>query len=172
MVILSRVGYAAAGVLLVALWLWSAQWRTVTSTEGKFRVEFPGFPSYEHKTAPTEGGSVTAYEYRLVQVLHGATYEAGFAQVTGGMPESFSSQSAICDSAVTQVGGTLVEQHDVPWAGHTAREVNFNAPGVGVARMRVLIVGTRIYTLLVSPVPKRDGEARAARFFASFKLLE
>jgi len=161
-----------AVIIGVVLLLVGARWRSYTTREGKFTIEFPGRPWVTSQSVATPSGMVTAYDYRVVQLLHGATYEVGYMVANAAVLEMMGGGQIgnICDSAVNRMGGTVIEQQDLTGAGYTGREVKFKAPGYTQARLRVFLAGDRIYTLMVSPVPKRDGEARVGRFFNSFHL--
>ena len=56
--------------------------------------------------------------------------------------------------------------------GLAGKAVKLNVHGLGQIRLRVLVAGDRLYTLMVSLVPWKDGEARVARFFDLFALVE
>ena len=51
---------------------------------------------------------MTAYDYSVVQLLHGATYEVGDIAVNGAMLEALGGGQLdnICDNAVNKKGGT------------------------------------------------------------------
>lgn len=161
-------GLVALGVLAN----WAYRWRTFTAAEAGFTIDFPGRPSVQKQTVGTPAGMVTAFDYRVVNLLHGATYEAGL----GDYPDAVAAQVGTdsldnaCTGIVRKMGGTLVAQQNVTLGDFAGRDLRVTVPGLGIVRLRILLCGTRNYMLMVSPMPWWDGEARVNRFFNSLTL--
>ena len=70
--------------------------------------------------------------------------------------------------------GTRVRSaRNVRFAGRPAREVVYERPGsaTSVLRARVILVGTRLYTVSVATTAAEEKSPKVERFFRSFQLV-
>jgi hypothetical protein len=163
--------WGLALVVLVVLAAVFSAWQPYTARAGGFRVEFPGIPLTQHQAVATPFGTVTLHAYTLVQVLHGATYAASYCVYPPAMVAQMggSPLELMRDAAVNQTGGTVITERDVTAGAARGKDLTLREPGLGVVRLRVMVVEDRTYALMVRPVPKH-GAARADRFINSFTL--
>ena len=70
------------------------------------------------------------------------------------------------NAVLTGLHGTLVSERSFELDGHSARDVTATIPG-GTEFLRMIVVGQRVYSLVVVGQP--SDAARAEAFFAAFE---
>lgn len=145
-------------------------WRTVSSVEGRFHVEFPGEPTASSRIL---AGASALEMHRLDRraSLWRASFELTWCDLP---PEASQDVQGALDRAtagrVADVQGRLLEERRVEAGGRPGREFTVRATGARFSGRSVL-AGRRLYVAVVAesdsnPLP--PGVAR--RFLASLEL--
>jgi hypothetical protein len=147
-------------------------WSEYRSVEGRYRIDMPGKPELE--TDPVEMGD---QELPMMQAIVGgpeATYLAAYmdfpAEMIRGLPPHKVLENAR-DGAAD--GFTLRSDRTLTVAGSPAREYVIEQPEGVVLVMRILLVGARLYQMVVVTIPPGGTADRAdtRRFIDSFAVV-
>ncbi len=76
------------------------------------------------------------------------------------------------DAAVRNIKGKLTSEKDVKVAGEPGREIQIEAPGLGIYRARLVIIGDRLYQLVVAGPEEIARSKDADKFLDSFKVTK
>lgn len=143
-----------------------AEWTTI-AVPGKFEIRFPG--------KPTEKPAKTGTQYLLQQTNPMILYLATVAPLPGKLDlTDTKAVQSVFDSAAASteksLGGKIVSKKESKAGGkYPAREMEFEAAGIGRMRTRwVLTPDGFIQVVVVGSKDAIDG-ANARKFFESFK---
>lgn len=153
-------------------------WKEFSSREGRFSARFPGVPTKTSFSVDTASGKLDTYSFVL---LTSTEYRIAYTD----FPVDLESQDekllldGARDGGISEVKGKLLEEKDISLDGHAGRFFKAELPSGRVARVRVYLVGNRLYQLLTiapenssSPNDIRLNETNTAKFFDSFKLMK
>lgn len=150
-------------------------WMEFASEEGKFRVRFPAAPSKDTAEIPTLVGSVKQ-----------TTHSAGEGDVHFGVAYGEYPPEAMKDfdldkgldgarnGAINNVGGTLLAEQQITFAGQPARAFQGKATVQGIELLldaRVFMLDNRLYQLIVVH-PSTSQNLASGKFFDSFSLVD
>jgi hypothetical protein len=160
-------------IALLALSLTAAafDWRVFEDSDGRFSIAFPGEPEVQVlRAGPAEGAaSMSLYIVRqptgVLYMLTLTRYPAGY--VAASTREELIREAI--DGAMRNVGGTLLNVHDLEVGGLQGRATEMLLPGGLRAFARFTVDRDLLYSLYVI-APDRDRTARHGTFFDSFKL--
>lgn len=146
------------------------------SEAGGFRVELPGTPKEQVRTADSPLGPL---EFHIFVVTHGgATYSASYNEFPEAiaLSEPDRALEGGVEGALKNTKGKLLVKRDIAIGGHPGKEFTSRVPGLlGTTqsyRARIYLVGTRLYqVVLCGPEEAISGEA-GERVFKSFALLK
>lgn len=149
------------------------QWIDFKSEEDGFIATFPGTPTRVVKTVNTAQGP------REVQVYSVNDKQTSFSIAVSTLPKEESSNvgpaatlDGARDGAVANTQGKLLSELIIDVNGHPGRELEIAvAGGKGTIRARVLLVGNRLYQVLVVTPADESYAPKVRRFLESVKLL-
>lgn len=147
------------------------QWRTFESAAGKFEVAFPGEPVTKRGKIRTDMGDVPSTWHTAGDGAD-ATYDvrysdypkAGIARLTAAKL-----LDAARDGLVFQSKGTLISEQPFKLGKLAGREHEIKGEDGMRYRIRLLLVGNRLYQLTAMARP--PARADEDRFFGSFQLM-
>lgn len=149
-----------------------ASWHEYTSTEGKFRVNFPGTPTREaHPVSGTTAGAkhvAISFTSDTPDVKYSVSFED--FDHRSDTPAQFidRQKAAITKRAGYKIGG----ETEVALGKHKGKEYVIEHPVSGTAHVRFFAVGNRLYKL-TAYAPKRPVQAtESAKLFDSFQVIE
>jgi hypothetical protein len=143
------------------------------SEEGGFSIRFPAAPATERTQVPTVVGDITMVTHtaRDGHVDYGVMY----GDYPEEMMKDYDLQKGLDgarNGAISNIGGTLIEEQAITFAGQPARafEAATTLQGAKLRlRARLFLVDNRIFQLMVIH-PESETGAEADAFFASFEL--
>ncbi|MEZ4451880.1 MAG: hypothetical protein R3B09_20620 [Nannocystaceae bacterium] len=148
-------------------------WMEFSSDEGRCKLRFPAAPRSESMDAPSPAGPIPTTTIAAEQ--RGAYYALAYSDY----PVELVAESKLDNildgarnGAVNNIGGTLLKEEQITFAGQKARafEASASAEGMEVRlSARIFFVAPRLYVLLVV-YPAGQVDAEAQRFFDSFEL--
>jgi hypothetical protein len=149
----------------------SYNWQAVYSADGKFKISFPGNPTLEETPIKSiTGGSFTTHTLKIKPVAS-AAYLCGWWEdptLTGLSTEERLNKAR--DNGVGGVGGRLIRETRISIQGYPARDIQVIARGNAAFDSRIILVGSRLYTLGVADVTGNHDTSNVERFFNSFTL--
>lgn len=164
----------------------SATWTECSSAQGKYRVEFPGTPF--RWSFPLESLRTPSTMYVTAYNSSGQYSVMYFDYAETPMPTDPAALKKFLDDLrdgqmdrSEQMGGklTVVSETDITFDGHPGRFMVAEVNGVGVYRVKTVIVKNRVYLITVITVrddPKvsdtKDHEKLSMKFIDSFCLLK
>ncbi len=182
------VGLASLGLLIVlVVVLWPSakgkiaassssplpSWQDFRSTDGRFRVLFPGTPQFEESVVHTRLGSlsVKAYDVKTGEyefsVFYGDLESEDLRDIAPG--EWIDSER---DVYMVRAKARLLAEKDISSHGYVAKERRYElSVGWFVAR-RMYAVNRRIYTVNFSRKKLEVPEDLVTRFFNSFEIMD
>jgi hypothetical protein len=148
------------------------RWQTFRSPDGKFSVNLPGKPIVEEdEQIPVAGGNAATTHAVSTQpndhVAYNCTYVEYPSLITQSPDEVLTEAS---NGGLKNVQGTLISEKQITVDGHPARDVQARAGENSTYDTRLILVGNRLYMLMVVDTgkPRRDGK-NIQKFFDSFK---
>lgn len=147
------------------------EFKAYDAPEG-FSIGMPAEPQIARKQVPLGSGTVTtaAYSARAMDVLYSVSI-ADYPEklVASRPPEALLNEGR--DGLAKEVQGTLKDEKDITLeGGYPGKAYTVSSPTVGELRARNILVGARMYTLLVLFNPNAAPPAADA-FFDSLKLV-
>jgi outer membrane lipoprotein-sorting protein len=146
-------------------------WSEFRSDEGRFTVLMPDKPVTQAATVETLQGRFeqhvfTASHTTFVYIVTYTDLPKQTLAANGG--DAF--MDGIRDQFIKEVGGKLESESLLSLEGHTGREIKVHMFR-GELRLRVFLVGDRLYTLSIIALDKTpESEETFNKFFSSFKL--
>ena len=128
-------------------------WQEFTSADGKFKVLLPSAPTRKPRSAKETEYSLETPEFKI-----GVVY-ANLSEKD--KPEKF---------MVAPSGAKVISEKDVTVDGHPGRDIIAEVSGHGVAHMRFVNAGKRLYTILMVGKSKPASDADVALVFDSFQV--
>ena len=116
------------------------------------------------------GGRAFDFEPRALTGIISTEYPSGTAHSDNkaALPEIFEGS---VNGAVANVAGKLLSDQAIEINGYPGREFRIDfQDGLAVIKMRSYLVKNKMFILQTICDPKKEGNAAAERFFASFKL--
>lgn len=148
-------------------------WREFRSIEGGFSIMMPGRPEEQSQMTATTFGTIESRVF-LVE-YQGAGYLVNYADYPQELIQD-SPDDVILDGVslgvVAQSGGTLKSSTVIRFGDFTGRELEISSPGGQSAlKVRIYLIGARIFQLSVVSEIGADNSDDLALFFDSFMLL-
>ena len=172
----ANVGPAASGVDISSAKADPDTWMSLSAKEHGFEARFPVAPKKQDESMPTLAGTIPAVSYMAEQgneavgvtVLIIPDALLGQFNVNGALDGGR-------DGMINNVGGTIVSETHLQFAGHEARAIVAKAAAADGTMMkleaRIFWASPRMYQLLAVSVEGAPSNP-ADKFFASFKLVE
>ncbi|MCT4595570.1 MAG: hypothetical protein N4A57_15080 [Anaeromicrobium sp.] len=163
------------GSMMVGCGSSEAAFKTFTSEDSSFSIDFPGEPKVETQTIDTQAGEMKI-EFFMVEEKNVA-----YNVARNTMPDAVLSQDPDvvmtngCNGAVANTGGTNANIEDITIAGHAGKYVTYdiNAEGRTLkAHQQVVLIDNVMYqTSVISDEDDKYKENRE-KFFNSFKVTK
>jgi len=145
-------------------------WQTFESARGGFRVAFPAAPIVKRGKQRTEIGDILTTRYSAgdgAEAVYDLTYNdyprQGIAKLSADRL-----MDAVLDGLVYQSKGKLVSEKPFAAGNFTGREHDIEGQDGMRYRIRLLLVGNRLYQLTAMARPPARADER--KFFNSFQL--
>jgi hypothetical protein len=161
-------------ILLVASLNSCAQppWFAFKPQDGSFLAQFPVEPTKSIKTIDTALGQTdvtfyTASEKQQTYSVTVAEYSADHIKEVG--PAAFLDEAR--DGAIANTRGKLVSETSFDLKGNPGRDISLNVGGSsGSFRYRLILVGNRLYQVIVAGPSDQADASQVKRFLDSFSL--
>lgn len=158
----------------------SADWFKLKDTDAAYSISYPQKPEKGSNEVPTDKGTVNMSTYTLQLDDHdNLIYMTSFTEY----PESFfpsklitlEKQDEVLDNsvngAITNTKGTLILKEIINFNGYRGRDIKIAIDGGYIIKMKVLLVGIKLYIVQVIYKKENDNNIRAKQFFDSFELI-
>jgi hypothetical protein len=148
------------------------EWRTLEAPDGTFSVSLPG----DAVTVDTPTKSVTGGSFISHRLNVRASKDAAFGCSWWEDPSRPRDRTAeqILDTArdggISSVNAKLLSENRLTFQGHPARDIRGITHGNAAYDNRIVIVGNRLYTLLVIDTSGRQDTESIERFFNSLRF--
>lgn len=129
-------------------------WSEFSSAEGKFKVLLPGNPVRKVRSAKETEYSLETPGFKIGVVFANLSEK--------DRPEKF---------MVAPAGAKVISEKDVTVDGHPGRDIIADVSGHGIAHMRFVSAGKRLYTILMVGKSKPMSDSEVARVFDSFQVI-
>ena len=143
------------------------RWHRVVAEDGSFSIEMPNQPRQSVQQADSAHGKIDAHF--MTAVHGGVTYSLLWADYP---PAALTTASDVLDHAVVgalqNTGAERLEEHEIEFAGFAGRDLRARQTAALLLRIRLLLVGGRLYQLTVAGPPRPQIDARTTRCFESF----
>jgi len=146
------------------------QLKPFSSPDGKFSVQMPGTPTQKTESA----AGITFKMYLVERGSNGMMVAFADMPIQANEPDAVIQKrlDGARDGAVKNINATLTSSSSITLAGkNPGRELTANLPeNKGIVKMRIYIVGTRMYQLMVLSTPSYVNSENAGKFFDSFTI--
>ena len=149
-------------------------WMHFSSKDDAFEVRFPAAPKKQTFETPNPlGGTIPTTMYMTEQGAQ--AIGVGVMTIPAATLPDFDVEGGLDggrDGMVNNIGGTLVSEKQIDFAGHPARAIVAKAEADGRAariEARLFFAKPRLYQLIV--VSEESASSPASKFFESFALL-
>lgn len=169
---------------LCSLYVSTAQseenWFKVKDTVAAYLIDFPKEPTKGASDVPTEKGTVKMNTYTLQDANDdNLVYLTSFTKYPESFfPDSLESeeeQNSVLNNsvkgAVTNTNGILISEEEIVFNGYRGRVIKIGVSGDHIIKMKVILVGIKMYLAQVIYTKENDDNANAKRFFESFELI-
>lgn len=149
-------------------------WMAFTSDDGHYKVRFPSAPSKDTANVPTAAGDIAFTTHMAAG--KDVQYGVMFGDFPADMMKDFNLDAGLDgarNGAVNNIGGTLLEEQQITFAGQPARAFSAKASAEGMDFLlyaRVFMVGPRLFQMIVVHDAKLQG-VEIDKFFDSFELV-
>jgi hypothetical protein len=162
---------AAVSLALPAAVSAQPDWKEYTWKAGGCSVLLPGAPT--EQTRQVGGGqTVHLLSAEVGKVAYVLSY-AETPKLAKATAEDIEKAFAHArDQAVTQFKGKVIGEAERKLNGHPGREILIEAPGLGVYRVRLYLVGPRLYQVIVLGPREVALGKESDRYLDSFRLTK
>ena len=158
--------------LLLLLGACGHEWQESTSSDGRYRVSFPGTPSKKVETVPTAIGTLTA-TFDAVELPTGA-YAVCWCDYPEEVLDGVDPQAILDgarDGAAQRVRGKVVQDTAVQIGAVPGKEIRIETQAGVSLRVRLCLVENRLYQAIVTGPKPFEASADTQTFLDSFELL-
>ncbi len=148
------------------------RWQTFNSPDGKFSINLPGKPIVDQgQQVPVAGGDAAIIYGVGTQPNDHAAYNCTYVENANLITKSPDELLSIArDGGLKNAQGTLIAEKQITVDGHPARDIQAHTTGNSAYDARLVLVGNRMYMLMVIDTSKRSRDAKnVQKFFDSFK---
>jgi hypothetical protein len=158
----------------------SNDWFKVKDTDAAYTISYPEEPQQGSDDVPTDKGTVKMNTYTLQpDGDDNLIYMSSFTEY----PESFfpnklatlEKQDEVLENsvngAVTNTQGKLISEDKIYFNGYRGRDIKIAIDGGYIIKMKVLLVGIKLYLAQVIYKEENDNNANQKRFFDSLELI-
>jgi hypothetical protein len=156
-------------------------WKEYSSAAGGFSTLFPGTPSESSQLVDAAPGVQFKLHIHSLKIL--AEYSVMYADYPIPVGDPAVARSVLdngAEGAVASVNSELLELKEIALDGHPGRYLKERMPGGEIMRVKMILVGQRMYQLAIT-TPREEGapaetaklyDTMADKFLNSFKLLK
>lgn len=168
---------AVACALFLMTGCGKAEFKEFTSAAGKYKAEMPGKPKEETQNTPSPDGRQIALNVASVQQKDGV-YVVMYSDLPIPAGESDAKIQERLDGsregALKNINGKLTKETKITLADkYPGRDIEAELPGgKGSLRVKIYMVGTRLYQVMVVGTATWVASADSARFLDSFALVQ
>lgn len=167
------------GIIIVAGFLCvastgAAEFKSFTSKEGKFKIEFPAQPTESKQNVPSPIGQLTANLFTAEIPQSMSVYVVAYTDYPANLVKK--SDDAVLDGArdgcVKNVQGKLLSEKKLTLDKYPGREIAVELPGQARYRARIYIVNLRLYQVITVGSEAFVKSKDADKFLDSFQLTK
>lgn len=148
------------------------EWHTLFAPDGTFTVSLPGEASVvDRPTKSVSGGSFISHSFNVrasKNAVYGCSWWEDSSRPKDQTPEQILDVAR--DGGLSGSNAKLLRENRLSFQGHPARDIRAIARGNAAFDNRIVVVGNRLYTLLVIDTSGRHDDESVARFFNSLEL--
>jgi hypothetical protein len=148
------------------------EWHTLVAPNGTFSVSLPGNAVVEDTpTKSVTGGSFISHSFN-VRASKGAVYGCSWWE-DPSRPKDQTAEETLDiarDAGLSSTSAKLLSEKRLTFHGHTARDIRAIARGNAAYDDRIVVVGNRLYTLLVIDSSGEHDNENIRKFFNSLEL--
>jgi len=155
-------------------------WFKVKDVDAAYIISYPEEPEKGEDDVPTDKGTVKMNTYTLQMsdddnLIYMSSFTAYPASFFPNKLESSEKQDEVLSNsvngAVTNTKGTLIMDEKIVFNGYKGRFIKIEIDGGYIIKMKVLLVGIKLYLAQVIYNKVNDGNENQKRFFDSFELI-
>ncbi|MBD2329372.1 hypothetical protein [Alkalinema sp. FACHB-956] len=151
-------------------------WKTFSPAGGGFSILMPGTPKKSSHLVKTQTGATIELIGYVVDL---GPSKGGYLVLYSDMPLSGNEDSNqiqqildnVMNGGLSRVPGELVSYQTFALNGYPGREVTFRIDGNITGKVRMFLVGNRLYQLLAFTTQEKATAKSVNGFFNSFKLV-
>ena len=148
------------------------EWQTIEAADGTLSVSLPGeAATVDTPTKSVTGGSFISHRLN-VRASKDAAFGCSWSEDPSRSKERTTEQilDTARDGGISSVNAKLLSDNRLTFQGHPARNIRGIAHGSAAYDNRIVIVGNRLYTLLVIDTSGRHDTESIERFFNSLQF--
>lgn len=158
----------------------SNDWFKVKDIDAAYIIAFPQEPEKGSEDVPTEKGTVKMNTYTLQpegddNLIYMSSFTEYPSSFFPNQLESLEKQDEVLANsvkgAVDNTKGKLLQEEKMYFNGYRGRDIKIGIDGGYIIKMRVLLVGIKLYLAQVIYKEENDKNANQKRFFDSFELI-
>jgi hypothetical protein len=150
-------------------------WQKVDRTPDGFKVDMPAGTSRIQVPAYTRTGGQEPVQMLQSSAVSGSTYAVAWAdnppveRASGDVAEKTFDMAR--DGALARTQATLTSESRINRADYSERDFSGSNASGGILNMRLILAGTRLYTLIATfPAASSNRDEDMSHFFNSFSL--
>jgi hypothetical protein len=162
------VGSAVAAILANSKSIFSPRWKTFTSEPGAFSILMPGTPVIR-QTETSAGSSKLRVDMVSTEGKNGSAFLCSYLDYPS-TPDPGPAFDATRDGSLRAVQGRLVSERTITAGENPAREFQAELPSHDVIDGRYVLVGQRLFMLVVVSKAGARNAADVDKFFNSLQF--
>ena len=147
------------------------RWQTYTALDRSFSIELPDKPSEETTQIPTEDGGTAVVH--LVSVKPNKHSVFSCAYTNRDTPEEKTADRILhsaLEGSMRKIQGKVVSQKEITVQGNPGLEIRASARNNSTVDARLIVVGSRLYMIMIVDTEQSNDDKAVRRVFQSFKL--
>ena len=158
----------------------SNNWFKVKDTDAAYVISYPQEPEKGEDDVPTDKGTVKMNTYTLQpdgddNLIYMSSYTEYPSSFFPNNLASLEKQDEVLENsvngAVTNTKGELLHEEKMYFNGYRGRYIKIAIDGGYIIKMKVLLVGIKLYLAQVIYKEENDDNVNQKRFFDSFELI-
>jgi hypothetical protein len=148
------------------------RWKEYPAPEQGFSVSLPAPPTVKSRTINSQTGKMVIHMFTCQQGATSFTITCT-EYVEGVLRPELADQvfDAVRDGMIKGINGKLVGEHRITLDRFPGKEVDCQGGNGTVGRMRIYMVGNRLYQVIGATQEGARGGTLVSRFMTSFQLL-
>jgi hypothetical protein len=147
------------------------EFKQYRSNEGRFSISLPGKPGRELRHVNTYFGTLEFIMYQASSDKIG--FIVGYVDYPQKMFEDTDIEKMLDsarDGAVQNVNGKVKDEKVLDFHGNPGRELEIKLPNKATVRLRIILIGNRLYQTMAVSKSKSALNKNCQKFFDSFKV--